>query len=43
MKLLKKLMIATGVAAAGLTIAAKMKKPGSVYRNDESEQNPSSV
>lgn len=40
MKLLKKLMIATGVAAAGLTIAAKIKKPGSVYRNDESEQNP---
>ncbi len=40
MKLLKKLMIATGVAAAGLTIAAKIKKPSSVYRNNESEQNP---
>ena len=40
MKLLKKLMIATGIAAAGLTIAAKIKKPDSVYKNEESEQNP---
>ena len=40
MKLLKKLMVATGVAAAGLTIAAKIKKPASIYKNDESEKNP---
>ena len=40
MKLLKKLMIATSVAAAGLTVAAKIKKPASIYKNDESEQNP---
>ena len=40
MKLLKKLMIATGVVAAGLTIAAKIKKPASIYKNDESEKNP---
>lgn len=40
MKLFKKLMVATGVAAAGLTIAAKIKKPASIYKNDESELNP---
>lgn len=40
MKLLKKLIIATGVVAVGLTIAAKKKKSGSIYKNDESEQNP---
>ncbi len=40
MKLLKKFMLVTGVAAAGLTLTAKIKKSGSIYKNDTSEKNP---
>ena len=40
MKLIKKLICITGAAAAGLAVAAAIKKSDSVYKNDESEKNP---
>ena len=40
MKLIKKLICITGAAAAGLTIAAVIKKADSIYKNDENEKNP---
>ncbi len=40
MKLIKKLICITGAAVAGLAVAAAIKKSDSIYKNDESEQNP---
>ncbi len=40
MKLIKKLICITGAAAAGLAVAAAIKKSDSIYKNDESEKNP---
>lgn len=40
MKLIKKLICITSAAAAGLTIAAVIKKADSIYKNDENEKNP---
>ena len=40
MKIIKKLICITGAAAAGLAVAAAIKKSDSVYKNDESEKNP---
>lgn len=40
MKLIKKLAIITGAVAAGMAVAAKIKKPDSIYKNDDSQKNP---
>ena len=40
MKAIKKMLIGTGVLAAGMAVLAKIKKPGSVYADQPEEKNP---
>ena len=40
MKMMKKLFLATGILAAGMGVAAKLKKPDSIYANEPGQKNP---
>ena len=38
--MMKKLFLATGILAAGMGVAAKLKKPDSIYANEPGQKNP---
>lgn len=40
MKMMKKLLLATGIFAAGMGVAAKLIKPDSIYANEPEQKNP---